>query len=163
MDIVDVEIILLGIILILSYFLPAILWLFHLAKRAKLLKAANEQEYRKIVWFARDNESITLHQIKIELMNKDEKAKRRLRILFSIVLPSICFLVSIILIKHIGRYYVKRKFDFDLPETNIQNYIGTLVLLSAWTAGVLLNKLHVYRVSEFLKKAEELSGNAHSE
>jgi hypothetical protein len=55
-----------------------------------------------------------------------------------------------------GRYYVKRKFDFDLPETNIRNYVGTLVLVSAWTAGVLLNKLHIYRIREFLKKADQL-------
>jgi hypothetical protein len=99
---------------------------------------------------------LTLTSIRLELRNKEEKARRRLKILFAVVLPSIFFLVNIILIKHVGRYYIKKKFDFDLPETNIHNYVGTLALLSAWTAGVLLNKLLIYRINDFLKRADEL-------
>src|SRR5574341_132463 len=155
MDFIDVEMILLGTVVILSYFLPAMLWIFHLNDRAKLLKIRSEQEYKNIVWFVKQKESITLNQIKVELINKEQKAKKRLHILFAIVLPSICFLMNTILIKHLGRYYIRRKFDFDLLPTSTAIYVVTLVLLSGWAVLVLLNKIFVLRVNDFLKKADE--------
>lgn len=160
MDLMDVEMILLGIAVILSYFLPAMLWLFHLYDRARLSKIGSEQEYKKIVWFSKHKELITLSQIKLELINKGKKAKKRLHILFVIVLPAICFLMNTILIKHIGRFYIKRKFDLDLPPTNMAIYVETLVLLSGWTVLVLINKLLVFRINDFLKKADELEASS---
>ncbi len=157
MNLLDVEMILLGIVVFLSYFLPAMLWIFHLYDRTKLSKIGNEIEYKKVVWFAKHHkEPLTLNQIKLELINKDNKAKKRLNVLFAIVLPSILFLMNTILIKQIVRYYIKRKFELDLPSASMVIYTETLVLLSGWVVLVLLNKLLVLRVNDFLKKANEL-------
>ena len=85
MDFLDAEIVLLSVIVILSYFLPAMLWLFHLHDRAKLSKIGNEQEYKKIVWFSKHKESLTLSQIRFELISKEQKAKIQ-KILFIIMM-----------------------------------------------------------------------------
>jgi hypothetical protein len=68
--------------------------------------------------------------------------------------------VNIILIKHIGSYYIKKKFAFELPPTSIVNYGSTLVLLSVWTVDVLLNKLLIRRINDFIKKADELEASS---
>ena len=157
MAFIDAEIILLGIIVILSYLIPAMLWIFHLYDRAKLSKISSEQEYKEIVWFAKNNKALTLNQIKLELIDKKNKAKKRLNILFVIGLPSIYFVINTILIKHFVRYYIKNKFDFDLPPTSMVLYAEALVMLSGWTAVVLLNKLLIYRINDFLKKTDALA------
>lgn len=157
MKLMDVEIMLIAIIVVVSYFLPFLLWLFHLHDKSKLSKMGSEKEYKDIIWFNRQK-LLSLNEIRDELHKKEMKANKLLRLLFTIVLPVICFLVNIILIKHIGSYYVKKKFDFDLPATSIINYVMTLVLLCIWTTGVLMNKLLIQRINDLLKKADELEG-----
>jgi hypothetical protein len=158
MDIVNVEIFLLFIIVALSYFLPAFVWLMYRIDSLKMEKISSVQEFINNAWFNRKNKIVDLNGIRNKLIKKEQSAKKRLRILFAIVMPAICFLVNIILIKQVGRYYIKKKFDFDLPPTSIISYISTLVLLSAWTSGVLLNKLLIWRINKLLRKADGLAG-----
>ncbi len=157
MDIVDVEIFLLFIIVALSYFLPAFVWLMYRIDSLKMEKISSVQEFINSAWFNRQNKIVDLDGIRNKLIQKEQSAKKRLRVLFAIVAPAICFLVNIILIKEVGRHYVKKKFDFDLPPTNIVSYVSTLVLLSAWTSGVLLNKLIIWRINKLLRKADGLA------
>jgi hypothetical protein len=140
----------------IAYLLPIVNWLFHVINKSKIQKIQNIKDFGENIWFFRHRRPILLSEIRSKLTEMEQKAKKRLSIYFIIGLPSLWFLINIILIKYIGSYYIKRKYNFEMPSTGIFNYVGTLVLLSIWTSGVLLNKLLIIRINMLVKKTTEL-------
>ncbi len=155
MAVIDIEALLISIIVFLSYLLPSSLWLLQLYDKSQLAKINGVLEFKKRIWFFKEEKPLTLSEIKSQLEQKEQKAKKRLRVLFMVVLPVICFDMNVILIKHAANYYIKSKFNYDMPPTSMFVYTLTLILLSLWACGVLLNKLFINRVNVFLKKSFE--------
>lgn len=150
----------LGIIVIAAYLQPAIYWLFNVIGQIKMQKINNTEDLKKEVWFIRHRSAISLSEIRSTLIIKETMAKKRLDMFFKIGLPSIWFFTNIILIKHIVSYYIKKKFNFEMPATSIFIYISTLILLTLWTSGLLLNKFTIHRIHKLLVKADELEAAA---
>jgi hypothetical protein len=157
MDILSVEMMLLTIIVFISYLLPSTVCLFQYRDKSRLQKATTLEEFSKSVWFIKRRSDLSIQGINNELIRRKKSAKKRLNILFIVGLPSIWFCIYIILIKHIVSYYIKQKYNYDLPPTKITTYTLTLVLLSVWSSGVLLNKLFIRRVNDLLNKLSEFN------
>ena len=155
MVVIDIEALLIFVIVLISHFLPGFLWLLHLYDKSQLAKIKSVPEFKKRLWFFKEESPLTLSEIRSQLEQKEQKAKKRLRILFVVVLPVICFDMNIILIKHTANYYIKNRLNYDMSPTSLFVYTLTLILLSLWTCGVLLNKLFISRVNVFLRKSLE--------